>query len=82
MHRDLRNLKATSMPLKVAIKYMPKELAKKVEDSDKGSIPLEVALLLHVSAPPACPNIVRLLEWFEQPKHYALILERPDPYLA
>ncbi|XP_057201490.1 serine/threonine-protein kinase pim-1-like [Triplophysa rosa] len=66
--------------LQVAIKYVSKELAKKEHLSIlQGSIPLEVALLLHVSAPPACPNIVRLLEWFEQPKHYALILERPDP---
>lgn len=45
----------------------------------QGSIPLEVALLLRVSSAPVCPNIVHLLEWFELPKHYVLILERPDP---
>ncbi|XP_056611605.1 serine/threonine-protein kinase pim-1-like [Triplophysa dalaica] len=42
-------------------------------------MPLEEALMLRVSSPPACPNIVCILEWFEQPKHYVLIMERPDP---
>ncbi|KAI7808046.1 putative serine/threonine-protein kinase pim-3-like, partial [Triplophysa rosa] len=41
--------------------------------------PLEVALMLRVSSFPACPNIVCILEWFELPKRYVMILERPDP---
>lgn len=42
-------------------------------------MPLEVALMLRVSSDPACHNIVRLLDWFEQPKHFVMIMERPDP---
>ncbi|KAI7808807.1 hypothetical protein IRJ41_015374, partial [Triplophysa rosa] len=69
--------------LEVAIKYVSKESAEKVYSqtfpSLQGSMPLEVALMLLVSSPPACPNIVRILDWFEQPKHYVMIMERPDP---
>ncbi|XP_057191397.1 serine/threonine-protein kinase pim-1-like [Triplophysa rosa] len=66
--------------LEVAIKYVSKESAEKKQfPSLQGSMPLEVALMLLVSSPPACPNIVRILDWFEQPKHYVMIMERPDP---
>lgn len=32
-----------------------------------------------VSTRPVCPNIVRLVEWFEQPTDYVMILEHRDP---
>ena len=32
-----------------------------------------------MSQPPVCNKIVRLIEWFDQPEKYILVLERPDP---
>lgn len=32
-----------------------------------------------VSRPPACENVLKLLDWFEEPLHYILVLERPSP---
>ncbi|MGL4897407.1 MAG: protein kinase domain-containing protein [Cetobacterium sp.] len=42
-------------------------------------MPLEVALMKMVSAPPKCDNIVELLEWFERPDCLILVMERPSP---
>ena len=43
------------------------------------SVPMEVALMQMVNQPPFCRNIIRLVEWFDEPDHYILVLERPDP---
>lgn len=32
-----------------------------------------------VNSAPACPNVLQLLEWFDRPRRYTLILERPLP---
>ncbi|KAL0203538.1 hypothetical protein M9458_001556, partial [Cirrhinus mrigala] len=32
-----------------------------------------------VNSAPACPNVLQLLEWFDSPAHYSMILERPVP---
>ncbi|RXN36202.1 serine threonine- kinase pim-3-like protein [Labeo rohita] len=45
----------------------------------QGLLPLEVALMTRVNSAPACPNVLKLLEWFEHPGRYVMILERPDP---
>ena len=42
-------------------------------------MPVEVALLQTMGQPPACKNVVQLIEWFDEPQRYILILERPDP---
>ncbi|KAL6489124.1 hypothetical protein MHYP_G00028650 [Metynnis hypsauchen] len=42
-------------------------------------VPVEVALLQIMSQPPICKNVIQLLEWFDEPDRYILILERPDP---
>ncbi|KAI7809644.1 putative serine/threonine-protein kinase pim-3-like [Triplophysa rosa] len=35
--------------------------------------------MIRVDSDPACPNILHLIEWFETPEEYIMILERPDP---
>ncbi|XP_057191464.1 serine/threonine-protein kinase pim-2-like [Triplophysa rosa] len=66
--------------LKVAIKYVSKDLIdEQLEVEGQGLLPIEVALMIRVNSDPACPNILHLIEWFETPEHYIMILERPDP---
>uniref|UniRef100_A0A8C2Q150 Serine/threonine-protein kinase n=1 Tax=Cyprinus carpio TaxID=7962 RepID=A0A8C2Q150_CYPCA len=47
--------------------------------SCQGRLPLEVALMTLLNSAPACPNVLQLLEWFDRPRRYTLILERPLP---
>ncbi|KAL7874977.1 hypothetical protein SRHO_G00059470 [Serrasalmus rhombeus] len=56
--------------LKVVERQQPDEL--KV-------MPVEVALLQIMSQPPICKTIIQLIEWFDEPECYILILEHPDP---
>ncbi|KAL1258839.1 hypothetical protein QQF64_009416 [Cirrhinus molitorella] len=66
--------------LPVAIKYVTKdEEHENMEVEGQGLLPLEVALMTRVNSAPACPNVLKLLEWFEHPSRYVMILERPDP---
>ena len=46
---------------------------------DSRAVPTEVALMQMVNQPPICNNIIRLIEWFDEPDQYILVLERPDP---
>ncbi|XP_036435591.1 serine/threonine-protein kinase pim-1-like [Colossoma macropomum] len=32
-----------------------------------------------MSQPPICKTVIQLIEWFDEPDRYILILERPDP---
>ncbi|KAL6457454.1 hypothetical protein MHYP_G00344170 [Metynnis hypsauchen] len=43
------------------------------------AVPAEVALMQMVNQPPVCKNIIRLIEWFDEPDQYILVLERPEP---
>ncbi|XP_062859652.1 serine/threonine-protein kinase pim-1-like isoform X1 [Trichomycterus rosablanca] len=43
----------------------------------KNGLPVEVTLMLMVSEPPRCEHVLELLEWFDMPECYVLILERP-----
>ncbi|XP_036446367.1 serine/threonine-protein kinase pim-3-like [Colossoma macropomum] len=43
------------------------------------AVPVEVDLLQMMNQPPICKNIIQLIEWFDEPDHYILVLERPDP---
>ncbi|KAG1936450.1 serine/threonine-protein kinase pim-3-like [Pimephales promelas] len=66
--------------LPVAIKYVFKdEEHEEIEVDGQGLLPLEVALMIMVNSAPACPNVLQLLDWFDYPGHYVMILERPDP---
>ncbi|KAI4882767.1 hypothetical protein NFI96_026814 [Prochilodus magdalenae] len=67
--------------LQVAIKFVVKRPSDEYLRSPVESkvVPLEVALMQMMSQPPVCSNIVRLIEWFDQPEKYILVLERPDP---
>ncbi|KAJ8009513.1 hypothetical protein DPEC_G00089660 [Dallia pectoralis] len=42
-------------------------------------LPMEVALHMMVSRPPACDQVVELLEWFDQPERVVLVMEHPVP---
>uniref|UniRef100_A0A9J8AMQ4 non-specific serine/threonine protein kinase n=1 Tax=Cyprinus carpio carpio TaxID=630221 RepID=A0A9J8AMQ4_CYPCA len=50
-----------------------------MEVEGQGLLPLEVALMTRVNSAPVCPSVLKLLEWFDHPGRYVLILERPDP---
>ncbi|KAL6489317.1 hypothetical protein MHYP_G00030580 [Metynnis hypsauchen] len=67
--------------LQVAIK-----IVQKLEDDryvqspvELKDVPVEVALLQIMNRPPICKTIIQLIEWFDEPDRYILILERPDP---
>ncbi|KAL4631213.1 hypothetical protein GN956_G14923 [Arapaima gigas] len=75
--------KADGLPVKfqislVAIKYVTKKQAKAVMDMER-LVPLEVALMKRVNSAPASPHIVQLIDWFDGPIEYAMVLERPHP---
>ncbi|KAL0149405.1 hypothetical protein M9458_055290, partial [Cirrhinus mrigala] len=66
--------------LPVAIKYVSKSRTPEtLKVEGHGRLPLEVALMTLVSSAPACPNVLRLLEWFDHRRRYTMILERPVP---
>ncbi|XP_026128406.1 serine/threonine-protein kinase pim-3-like isoform X1 [Carassius auratus] len=65
--------------LPVAIKYVSKRGTQRLRVEGQGRLPLEVALMTLVNSAPACPNVLQLLEWFDRPRRYTMILERPLP---
>uniref|UniRef100_A0A672S939 Serine/threonine-protein kinase n=1 Tax=Sinocyclocheilus grahami TaxID=75366 RepID=A0A672S939_SINGR len=64
--------------LPVAIKYVTKD-EEPQEHRRQGLLPLEVTLMTRVNSAPACPSVLKLLEWFDHPGRYVMVLERPDP---
>ncbi|ROL03929.1 Serine/threonine-protein kinase pim-3 [Anabarilius grahami] len=66
--------------LPVAIKYVSKgRMNKRLKVEGQGLLLLEVALMTRVNSAPACPNVLQLMEWFDCPTEYIMILERPVP---
>ncbi|XP_073770651.1 serine/threonine-protein kinase pim-3 isoform X2 [Danio rerio] len=66
--------------LQVAIKYVSKDRTpERLKVDGQGRLPLEVALMTRVTSAPACPSVLQLLDWFDPPRRYVLILERPAP---
>ncbi|KAL7847523.1 hypothetical protein AOLI_G00222410 [Acnodon oligacanthus] len=68
--------------LQVAIKMVSKRSANSrylLSPVESRAVPAEVALMQVVNRPPVCKNIIRLIEWFDEPDRCILVLERPDP---
>ncbi|XP_056320258.1 uncharacterized protein LOC130234002 [Danio aesculapii] len=64
---------------KVAIKYVKKKKTMKrikIEPLEK-TVPQEVGLMYLMSRGPNVPQIIQLLDWYETPDKYILVLERP-----
>ncbi|XP_067305467.1 serine/threonine-protein kinase par-1-like [Pseudorasbora parva] len=66
---------------KVALKYVEKTGCEgNVRNGLFGkSLPKEVAMMALLSKSPSVPQIVKLLDWYETPNEYILVLERPTP---
>ncbi|KAG8142885.1 hypothetical protein E2320_006073 [Naja naja] len=62
--------------LPVAVKHVAKDRILQFHHMNGTLIPLEVHLLKKVSSP-GCRGVVRLLDWFEQPDSYFIVMERP-----
>ncbi|KAL7833495.1 hypothetical protein AOLI_G00284550 [Acnodon oligacanthus] len=75
------NGRRVSDGLQVAIKFVSKRKSRRYLYSpvESKAVPAEVALMQIMSQPPVCKNVVQLIEWFDEPQRYILILERPDP---
>ncbi|XP_072556504.1 serine/threonine-protein kinase pim-1-like [Paramormyrops kingsleyae] len=69
--------KADGFP--VAIKYARKNDKELELPGIDGPIPLEVALMKLVSQKSSCANVLQLIDWFDGPQDYIMVLERPDP---
>ncbi|XP_036430982.1 serine/threonine-protein kinase pim-1-like [Colossoma macropomum] len=67
--------------IKVAIKLVPKQPNDRYlySPDESKAVPVEMALVQMMSQPPICKNIIVLIEWFDEPHRYILVLERPDP---
>ncbi|KAM9111561.1 serine/threonine-protein kinase pim-1-like [Pangshura tecta] len=62
----------------VAIKYVDREWVSNWGELPCGSrVPMEILLLKKVGS--GFRGVIQLLDWFESPDSFALILERPDP---
>ncbi|XP_058242908.1 serine/threonine-protein kinase pim-1-like [Hemibagrus wyckioides] len=67
--------------LPVAIKFVSKTKPyEKLQLTGYGWLPIEIALMVLANTKP-CSNILKILDWFEEPKRYVVILERPEPCL-
>ncbi|XP_015277604.1 PREDICTED: serine/threonine-protein kinase pim-1-like isoform X1 [Gekko japonicus] len=63
----------------VAIKYVAKDRILQFHHMNGTLVPLEVLLLKKVSST-GCRGIIRLLDWFEEPDAYFIVMERPLVY--
>ncbi|KAK3530239.1 hypothetical protein QTP86_020129, partial [Hemibagrus guttatus] len=66
---------------KVALKFVRKSVNDKYITVPGGTrrLPVEVALMELVCKPPHFPFVIELLEWFETPVGFIIVLERPYP---
>ncbi|NWI68175.1 PIM1 kinase, partial [Todus mexicanus] len=62
----------------VAIKHVARERISEWGELPNGSrVPMEIVLLNRVGS--SFPGIIHLLDWFELPESFVLVLERPEP---
>uniref|UniRef100_A0A672RYV5 non-specific serine/threonine protein kinase n=1 Tax=Sinocyclocheilus grahami TaxID=75366 RepID=A0A672RYV5_SINGR len=45
-------------------------------------LPLEIGLTLMANKGPSVPQIIKLLDWQDDPDHYVMVLERPMPCMS
>ncbi|RXN15211.1 serine threonine- kinase pim-1-like protein [Labeo rohita] len=45
-------------------------------------LPIEIGLTLMANKGPSVPEIIKLLDWQEDPDHYVMVLERPMPSMS
>ncbi|XP_026128245.1 aurora kinase A isoform X2 [Carassius auratus] len=66
---------------KVAIKFLPKNLWNSLINVPGSTEPLlsEVVINVMVCAPPKSPYIVQMIEWFDQPHQFIIVMEYPHP---
>ncbi|XP_030627942.1 serine/threonine-protein kinase pim-2-like [Chanos chanos] len=69
--------------LPVALKFVDmKKIKMWAKTSEKGEVlPLEIVLLRQVCNKPTCEGVAQLLDYFELPDFYLMVLERPEPCL-
>ncbi|KAK3534436.1 hypothetical protein QTP86_015212, partial [Hemibagrus guttatus] len=62
-----------------AIKYVSKMMPYgELQLTGYGWLHIEIALMVLANAKP-CRKILKILDWYEEPKRYVVILERPEP---
>ncbi|KAL6485281.1 hypothetical protein MHYP_G00073260 [Metynnis hypsauchen] len=57
----------------------PHHLSTVLQPDESNAVLVEVALMQMMSQLTICKNIIQLIEWFDEPDRYILVLERPDP---
>ncbi|KAM4651058.1 serine/threonine-protein kinase pim-1-like isoform 2-T2 [Discoglossus pictus] len=63
--------------LPVAIKQVSRDRIGEMKHMNGSLVPLEIYLMKKVS--PGCRGVIQLLDWYERPDSFIIIMERPEP---
>uniref|UniRef100_A0A915EDI5 Serine/threonine-protein kinase 1 n=1 Tax=Ditylenchus dipsaci TaxID=166011 RepID=A0A915EDI5_9BILA len=61
----------------VAIKYVARRNVTEWAMLKNKEVPLEIALLEQCRG---CPGVIKLMDWYERPDGFLIVMERPSPY--
>ncbi|KAI1702406.1 protein kinase domain-containing protein [Ditylenchus destructor] len=61
----------------VAIKYVARRNVTEWANLKGKDVPLEIALLEQCRE---CPGVIKLMDWYERPDGFLIVMERPSPY--